>query len=154
LEQAIRTSGHGACRREYRYGLYYHKQTAPDGSIYTKPLIVLRNGYGDIVRFTQLHRFADASTDKLFVSIASSGKERLYHVCSMLNFVLADNYDRFRVDHVFAVTREILSAFFDSYAAEPDSSGNLRSQVTVEKCIANVTEFFRKLKSITAARSR
>jgi integrase len=146
LEQSICTVEEGDCRREYRYGLYYHKQTAPDGSVYTKPLIVLRNGYGDIVRFTRLHRFADTSADKLFVSIASSGKERLYHICSMINYVLIDNYERFGVDHVFAVTREVLSAFFSSYAAEPDSSGNLRSQVTVEKCIANVTEFFRKLK--------
>jgi len=146
LEQTIRTIEQDGCRREYRYGLYFHKQTAPDGSVYIKPLIVLRNDYGDIVRFTQLHRFADTSTDKLFVSVATSDKERLYHVCSMLNYVLIDNYVRFGVDHIFNITREILSAFFNSYATEPDNSGNLRSQVTIEKCISNVTEFFRKLK--------
>jgi integrase len=82
----------------------------------------------------------------MFVSIASSGKERLYHVCAMLNYVLIDNYERFGIDHVFTVTRETLSAFFSDYAAKNDGSGNFRSQVTIEKCIANVTEFFRKLK--------
>jgi integrase len=146
LKQAIGINAQDTCRREYRYGLYYHKQTAPDGSIYTKPLIVLRNGYGDIVRFTRLHRFADASADKLFVSIASSGKERLYHVCSMLNYILIDNFGQLGIDHIFAISREALSAFFQSYTIEPDSGGNLRNQVTIEKCIANIAEFFRKLK--------
>jgi len=133
-------------RAEYRYGLYFHKQTAPDGSIYTKPLIVLRNGYGDIVRFTRLHQFADASASKVFVPITSSGKERLYHVCSMLNYIIIEKYGQFGIDHVFQINRELLNAFFQSYAADPDGNGNLRNQVTVEKCINNCVEFFRKLK--------
>ncbi len=133
-------------RRDYRYGLYYHKQTAPDGAIYTKPLIVLRNRYGDVARFTRLHQFADASASKLFVPIASSGKERLYHICSMLNYVVIEKYEEFGVDHVFSVTREPLTAFFQSYATEPDNRGNQRNQIAVEKCINNVAEFFRKLK--------
>jgi len=133
-------------RAEYRYGLYFHKQTAPDGSIYTKPLIVLRNGYGDIVRFTRLHQFADASASKVFVPITSSGKERLYHVCSMLNYILIEKYGQFGIDHVFHVAREPLNAFFQSYATDPDANGNFRNQVTVEKCINNCIDFFRKLK--------
>jgi len=133
-------------RAEYRYGLYYHKQTAPDGSIYVKPLIVLRNGYGDIVRFTKLHQFADASAGKVFVPIASSGKERMYHVCAMLNYIIIDKYPQFGIDHIFQIRREALNAFFQSYATDHDGNGNLRNSVTVEKCINNCVDFFRKLK--------
>jgi integrase len=133
-------------RTKYRYGLYFHKQTAPDGSNYTKPLIVLRNDYGDIVRFTRLHGFADASASKLFVPIASSGKERLYHICSMLNWIIIEQYDRFRIDNVLAITKESLNGFFQSYAIGADIGGSPRARVTVEKCISNIVEFFLKLK--------
>ncbi len=133
-------------RAEYKYGLYFHKQTALDGSIYTKPLIVLRNIYGDVVRFTRLHQFADSSAAKTFVSITSTGKERLYHVCSMLNYIIIEQYKQFEIDSILEIDKDTLNSFFQSYAAEPDSSGSTRAQVTVEKCISNNIEFFRKLK--------
>ncbi|GHU87236.1 hypothetical protein FACS1894202_01130 [Clostridia bacterium] len=133
-------------RTEYRYGLYFRKQTAPDGSTYAKPVIVLRNDYGDIVRFTRLHQFADSSADKPFVPLSSGGKERLYHVCSMLNWIIVEQYECFHIDNVLATTKEALNKFFQNYATAADDSGNIRTQVTVEKCMNNVTEFFRKLK--------
>jgi len=133
-------------RGDYRYGLYFHKQTALDGSIYTKPLIVLRNGYGDIVRFTRLHKFANASANKSFVTITSTGKERLYHVCSMLNYIIIEQYEQFKIDSIFEIDKNALNTFFQSYATEPDADGGFRAKITVEKCIGNIVEFFRKLK--------
>jgi integrase len=136
----------GERRTEYRYGLYFHKLAAPDGTVYTRPLIVLRNGYGDIVRFTGLHRFAEPFAGKVYAPLISDGRERLYHVCSMLNYILIEQYARFETDHVFLVTWEAINTFFQSYAYEQSANGKFRSRSTIEKCVNNVTDFFRRLK--------
>ena len=49
----------GNQRKDYRYGLYFHKLTAPGGAVYAMPIIVLRNVFGDIVRFSGLHACAE-----------------------------------------------------------------------------------------------
>jgi hypothetical protein len=77
-------------RDGYRYGLYFRKLTAPDGTAYERPLIVLRNKYSDIVRFTELHCFAEPYSGKLCIPLISSSNEKLYHVCSMLNYILIE----------------------------------------------------------------
>jgi hypothetical protein len=133
-------------RAGYRYGLYFHKRSAPDGTIYERPLIVLRNEYGNIVRFTGLHYFAEPFSGKVYIPLASSNKERLYHVCAMLNYILIDQYEQFDINHVFEVTWDAVNTFFMNYAYEQGSNGDFRSRATIEKCIHNVTDFFYRLK--------
>lgn len=135
-----------ASRKEYRYGLYFRKLVAPDGTIYTRPLIVLRNNLGDIVRFTGLHAFAEPFSATICAPMNSSGNERLYHVCSMLNYTLIDQYKQFEIDHIFGITWEAVNTFFQSYAYEVGKNGKFRSRATIERCIYNVTDFFRRLK--------
>jgi integrase len=132
---------------EYRYGLYSRRLTAPDGTQYDRSLVVLRNGYGDIVRFTWLHHFSGVFSNRVYVPMASNVKERLYHICSMLNFVLIEQCGRFGIDHVFLVTKDALAAFFQNYAATPGANGKYRNPATVEKCVNNIIDFFRRLKS-------
>jgi len=134
-------------RKDYHYGLYFHKLTAPDGSVYTRPLIVLRNGYGDIVRFTGLHLYAEPYSGGVSVPLTSSSNERLYHICTMLNYIIIDQYEKFEIDHVFRVNWEAVNTFFQSYAYEQGPSGNFRSRSTIERCINHVTDFFRRLKA-------
>ena len=134
-------------RDGYRYGLYFRKLTAPTGVIYERPLIVLRNEYGDIVRFTMLHYFAEPFSGKLCVPLTSSSNEKLYNVCAMLNYIFIDRYEQFEIDHVFRITWEAINTFFQSYAYEQGANGKFRSRATIEKCILNVIDFFRRLKS-------
>ena len=133
------------CKR-YRYGLYGHKLTAPDGAPYTRSLIFLRNEYGDVVRFTRLHQFAGTFADKVYAPITSDGKERLYHICSMLNYVLIEQYAKFEIDHIFHIDYEAVMCFFQSYAYELSSDGKFRSRASIERCVENITAFFHRLK--------
>lgn len=137
----------GIQRKEYRYGLYFHKLTAPGGAVYTRPIIVLRNVYGDIVRFTKLHNFAEPFRGKVAVPLTSSSNERLYHVCAMLNYILIDQYDKFKIEHVFYASWEAVNSFFSSYAYEQSVDGKFRSRETIERCVSNVADFFCRLKS-------
>jgi len=134
-------------RHKYRYGLYAHKLIAPDGAVYTRSLIVLRNRYGDIVRFTKLHNFAEPFSGNICVPLSSGSNERLYNICAMLNYILIKQYEQFDIDHVFNITWEAVNTFFLSYAYEQGANGKFRSRATIEKCINNVTDFFCRLKS-------
>ena len=133
-------------RKRYRYGLYSHKLTAPNGASYTRSLIVLRNEYGDIARFTNLHRFAASFAGKVYAPLVSDSKERLYHICSMLNYIFIDYYEKFEIDHIFHINHEALMSFFQSYAYEPASNGRFRSRACIEKCVENTADFFNRLK--------
>jgi len=132
-------------RERYRYGLYNHTVVLKDGIAYAKPLIVIRNDYDVIVRFTNLHDYVGIYESKIFVPITSNAEAKLHYVCMMLNYVLIKNYDRFRIDHIFDVNREILECFFRDYALEKQSNGKYRNMQSIEKCVITVTEFFRKL---------
>ena len=132
-------------RTRYRYAVY-ERRLIRDGTIsYSRSFIVLKNQYGIIVHFTCFHRFITTYGNSVYRPIASDIREKLIYVCEMLNYVLVDQYEKTRAAHVFQVNREMLEAFFRDYALETLPSGKHRGRQSIEKCIASVTIFFRKL---------
>ena len=132
-------------RRGYRYAVYEHRLVTTDGLAYTRSFIVLKNRYGVIVRFTKLHCFTGAHNGKIYRQQASDVKQRLYYICMMLNYVLIDHYDIYGVDHVFKVTKDMLTAFFMDYAHEKKVNGKYRGPDSIERCVHAVALFFSKL---------
>ena len=133
-------------RLKYHYGLYGHKLIAGGGEVYTRYFIVVKNRFGIIARFTNMHNYAGTYENKVFVPITSDAEAKLHYICMMLNYVLIDNYGRFNIDHVFKVTRDALECFFRDYAAAQMSNGKHRGEQSVEKCVYAVTAFFWKLR--------
>ncbi|MDR3349999.1 MAG: hypothetical protein LBO03_10490 [Acidaminococcales bacterium] len=133
-------------RWEYRYGLYAHKLITVDGETYTRHFIVIKNRFGLIARFTNLHNYVGVYDGRVFAPLVSDAEAKLRYVCVMLNYVLIEQYAKFRIDHVFRVTREALDCFFRDYAQEILPDGTHRGKQSIEKCVATVTMFFRKLR--------
>ncbi len=133
-------------RENYHYGLYNHKLITKDGIIYSRPFIVIRNNFGVVVSFTNLHNYACIYENKVFVPITSNAETKLHYICMMLNYVLIKRYDRFLIDHVFKVNREVLECFFRDYAQEKLPNGKYRGEQSIEKCVCAVIAFFRKLR--------
>lgn len=136
----------GECRENYHYGLYNHRLITKDGLTFTRSFIVIKNDYGVIVRFTNLHNYACIYENKVFVPIMSDAESRLHYICMMLNYVLIKHYDRFCIDHVFKVSLEALDCFFRDYAQEKLTNGKYRGEQSIEKCVYAITAFFRKLR--------
>ena len=80
-----------------RYGVYTFRTATKEGVVYARSFIVIRNGYGVIVRFT---RFQDYAGFKNYKPIISNAEKKLYYVCGMLNYVLVDHGKRFGIRHV------------------------------------------------------
>jgi integrase len=138
-------------RGDYRYAVYQHRLLAADGQTYSRPFIVVKNRFGVIVRFTNLHDYAGIYSGKTFAPMQSEATAKLYYVCRMLNYVLIERFQDFGADHVFEVTREMLEQFFRDYAETPKANGECRGQASVERCIAAVTSFYRSLRRKFAA---
>jgi integrase len=133
-------------REVYRYGVYKHRLTAPDGSVYNRPFIVIRNWRSVIVRFTNLHNYAGVYADKVFLPLVSDAEKTLYYVCRMLNYVLIEHYVEFGTDDVLKINRTALEAFFRDYALKAKPDGSFRGAQSIEKCVGSVVAFFRNLR--------
>ena len=129
----------------YRYAVFEHKLVFDVTKAYTRSFIVLKNQYDAIVHFTCFHNYIDAYEKGIVVPLASDAREKMHYVCSMLNYVLIDNYATFRVGHIFLIKKEMLKSFFQDYAFRKLPDGRYRSRQSVEKCVSAVTGFFRKL---------
>jgi len=132
-------------RSYYRYGLYNHRLLAPNGEVYTRPFIVLKNKIGVIVHFTNLHNYAGVFDGKVFVPIKSDAEAKLHYICMMLNYVLIERFTEFHIDHVFKVNYSALEEFFRDYATAQLPNGEFRGKQSVKKCVGTVTAFFRNL---------
>ena len=104
--------------QDQRYAVYSVRNTAEDGLIYTRSFIVIKNGYGVIVRFTRLQEYAGVYVNGTYRPLTSNPEAKLYFICGMLNYCLVDHGARFGIRHVFSITREMLAEYFDHYAME------------------------------------
>jgi integrase len=132
-------------RTQYRYAVYEHKLVLDVTNAYTRSFIVVKNQYDVIVHFTCFHNYIDAYAKGVCVPLASDAKTKMHYVCSMLNFILIENFETIGVEHVFGVEKEMLDVFFQDYAFTKRPDGSYRSRQTVEKCVSAVIGFFRKL---------
>ncbi len=132
-------------RSSYRYSLYGHKLIAANGEVYTRYFIVIKNCFGVIVRFTNLHNYAGIYDGRIFVPITSDAEAKLRYICMMLNYIIIKHYSDFHIDHIFKISREALEVFFRDYATERLPNGGYRGAQSVEKCVHAVTFFFRRL---------
>ena len=132
-------------RKNYRYAVYEHKLITEDGLLYTRSFIVIRNQYDVIVRFTRLHNYTGAYNGKVYRPLTSDANARMHYICMMLNYVLIENHDIYGIDHVFKVTKEMLTAFFMDYALSEKAGGGHRGKQSIENCVHSVALFFRRL---------
>ena len=130
----------------YRYGVYRHRITAPDGSLCIRPFVVIRNQYGVIVRFTNLHNFCEIYAGRTVIPISADAEKKLYYICMALNYIIIEHRAAFGIDSVFGVTAEALARFFRDYAGKPMPNGKFRSAQSVGKCVSAVAGFFMKLR--------
>ncbi len=98
--------------RRLRYAVYSHEAETPDGIAYTRSFIVIKNGFGVIVKFTRLHEYAGVYDRRTFLPISADPKKKLSYICMMLNYVLVEMGEAYSIKHVFEITKDMLTDFF------------------------------------------
>ena len=132
--------------RQMRYAVYSYEAQTPDGIAYTRSFIVIKNGFDVIVKFTRFHEYAGVYDRRTFLPISADPKKKLSYICMMLNYVLVEMGEAYNIKHVFDITKDMLTDFFEDYALSPKDDGSHRSKDTVERCISAVTGFMYALR--------
>lgn len=127
--------------RDLRYAVYSFETETPDGIAYTRSFIVLKNDYDVIVRFTRYHEYVAIYDTRTFLPISADPRQKLEYVCRMLNYIIVEMGEAYRIKHVFEITKDMLEDFFEEYAITPKPDGSHRRKDTVERCIIAVTGF-------------
>lgn len=128
-----------------RYAVYSLRTATEGGLACTRSFIVVKNGYNVIVRFTRFQEYAGIYVGSTFCPVTSNPEAKLYFICQMLNYMLAEHGAEFGIRHVFDVTKPMLAQFFNHYAQEKLPDGTYRSPESVMRCVSTVTDFMNRL---------
>ena len=131
--------------RTMKYAVFSIRNSLENGISYRRSFIVLKNGYGMIVRFTRLEDYAGIYSWRTYKPLQADPEPKLYFICGMLNYMLVENGKRFGIRHVFDITKPMLEEYFNSYAMAEKPDGGYHKESTVEKCISVVTQFMANL---------
>lgn len=131
--------------KNMRYGVYAVQGVLDTGQAITRSFIVIRNGYGLIVKFTRLEEYVGFYSYKTYKPIGADPGPKLYYITSMLNYLLVDHGAELGIRHIFQITKEMLEQFFYAYALETKADGRHKGQSSIEVCISTVTGFMANL---------
>ena len=129
----------------FRFGVYNHKIETEDENIIKRNLIVVRDEYGNIVRWTNFHKYA-RNPRKPLRSLYADSRVRSNHICSLLNFVF---FEKQYVTRLQDLKADMVIEFIQNYGMcrlENDTRETHRSEETVNKCITHICDFIELLK--------
>lgn len=85
--------------RTMKYAVFSIRNSLENGISYRRSFIVLKNGYGMIVRFTRLEDYAGIYSWRTYKPLQADPEPKLYFICGMLNYMLVENGKRFGIRH-------------------------------------------------------
>lgn len=127
-------------KNSYHFAVYHHKLVIGTDRLINRNFIVLKDSYGDIACFTKLHKHIHSKRKNGAKSISDDGNNRFVFVSQFLNYVLINNYEKYRIDRICDLTFAAVQDFFHAYGTL-DENGHGRSKITVDKCADAVMDF-------------
>ena len=131
-------------KRNRYFSVYRHGILLPDDSIIYRQFIVIKNQYGDITQFTNLHKYIHSKRKNAAKSITDDGNKRFIYIANMLNYIFVDNRQKYNFECIADITFDAVQDFFNYYSV-PDDQQKLRSRITLDKCLEAVTDFLLSL---------
>ena len=85
-------------KRNRYFSVYRHGILLPDDSIIYRQFIVIKNQYGDITQFTNLHKYIHSKRKNAAKSITDDGNKRFIYIANMLNYIFVDNRQKYNFE--------------------------------------------------------
>ena len=95
-----------------RFSVYEHKIVLGDGKLIRRQLIVVRDQDGNIVAWTEFHRYARSGKKSLSRSIFSGKDKRCTYAVLLLNYVF---FDKYHITKLVDMTAEMVRNFLIDY---------------------------------------
>lgn len=120
------------------FAVYTHRMVTEDKHTFSAEYIVLKNQYGQIVRFTEFEFFAQPYTGRKHKLYDYSQQHYVKYVCMALSYMV----HTYPVTRITEISPQMVFAFLSYYASTPKTNGQLRSAQSVNRCINSVSRFF------------
>ena len=125
----------------YHFAVYELPITNNADTLATERFIVIKNQYGDVIRFTGLEKYSNPFTGRKQRRRTRS-KQELYYTCGALNGILFGGNPANNARSIARVTKEMIFNYFDHYRTTPMENGDFVGQQSLDKCVRVVTCFF------------
>jgi len=108
----------------------------------TLRLIVIKNKYGVIDKYTGLEELSYPFSGSMEQEIKTRSKRELQYICAALNSIFIDRIPCNDASSIARVSYETIMEFFDNYRAKKNQNNDFRGQDSLEKCVKAVSDFF------------
>ena len=126
---------------ELRFSVYDHKLVYDNDKLLRRQLIVLKNKDGNIVKWTDFHKYARSGKKSLARSIYSGQDKRCATICLFLNYVF---FEKYHIKKLTDVKKNMVKDFLNDYGLcrlPGDSASTHRNKDTVIRAIAHTIDF-------------
>ena len=124
-----------------RFGVYEQKLVYDTDKLIRRQLIVLKDQDGDIVAWTNFHKYARSGKKSLSRSIFSGQDRRCINATLLLNYVF---FDKYHVTKLTDITAEMVQDFLTDYGLcrlPGDTAETHRAKGTVNICMSQILDF-------------
>lgn len=125
---------------DFKFAVYEHNVVF-EGNILRRQFIVLKDEDGNIVRWTDFHKYARAGKKSVAKSILSDSGKRCYSVVKLLNFVF---FGKYHISRLTDITVEMVRDFLNAYGLcklPEDTEKTFRNENTVKVCVSHIIDF-------------
>ena len=124
-----------------RFGVYEHRIVYDNDKLIRRQLIVLKDQDGDIVGWTDFHKYARSGKKALSRSIYSGQNSRCYNVSLLLNYIF---FDKYHITKLTDITEAMVRGFLTDYGLcrlPSDTAKTHRGKEAVNNCITQIMDF-------------
>ena len=124
-----------------RFSVYKHTLVLEDGRLMIRQFIVLKDDDGDIVRFTDFHKYCKPRSK--FQKLMSDGGKRTTYVCRFLNYCF---FEKYHVDCLCNITADMVKDFINDYGRGTlPGDTKKRTAQSVKTCMSSIMDFIDSL---------
>lgn len=124
-----------------RFSVYDHKLVYDEDHLLNRQLIVLKDEYGNIVGWTNFHKYARGGKKSLAKSLYAGPNKRCTMACLFLNYVF---FDKYHIKKLTDVKANMVKDFLNDYGLcnlPGDNERTHRGKETVNLCISQIIDF-------------
>ena len=121
----------------YRFSVYKHHLVLDDNRLIIRQFIVLKDFNNNIIAFTKFHNYIHTKNNRGAKSLYTTGNNRFAFVAQFLNYILIENYTRYKIGSVSEISISMIQDFFRDYGI----SDKKRTKSTVDQCANAVIDF-------------
>lgn len=129
---------------KWEFAVYKHSLVYDGDKLILRCFIVLKDGAGQIIAWTDFHKYIDSHNNLVVTPLSSTGVPRFRMVSKLLNFIFFEKYNITSLDNM---TNEMVIDFLCSYGLcklPSDTENTHRNSKTVELCVQYIMDFLEK----------